>query len=266
MIQAGRLNMLMPLDLNVIDDRCSIRGSFATAKRIGGHTLSMVLCYNKKKWPGEDHPNSWADFWNVEKFPGRRVLRREALWTMEAALKADGVKDSDFYPIDVERAFRSLDRIKPHVKAWCTDNSLGAAADGAGGGRPHRDDEWPRHRDDPATAKAPYRDRLERGDLRRRHPGLDGAERLSKSPGRDEISRYRRAAGIRGGLRAAACTTGRRIRRPMTCSSPDIAKLMPTYPANEKVAHMVNYDWWADKSAGDAAPLPDLAAIIEPMS
>jgi putative spermidine/putrescine transport system substrate-binding protein len=31
--------------------------------------------------------------------------------------------------------------------------------------------------------------------------------------------------------------------------SPDIARLMPTYPDNEKVAHMVNYEWWADNTA-----------------
>ena len=125
MAQAERMNMLMPLDFNVIDKSVLDPRQIRRNKGIGGHTLSYVLCYNKKKWPGEDHPKSWADFWNVEKFPGRRVLRREELWTMEAALKADGVKDSDFYPMDVDRVFRSLDRIKPHVKAWYTDNSLG---------------------------------------------------------------------------------------------------------------------------------------------
>jgi len=83
-----------------------------------------VICYSKKKWPGEQHPASWADFWDVEKFPGRRALRTEEMWTIEAALKADGVKDDAFYPLDVERAFRSLDRIKPHVRTWYSDNSL----------------------------------------------------------------------------------------------------------------------------------------------
>ena len=40
---------------------------------------------------------------------------------------ADGVKESEFYPIDVDRAFNSLDRIKPHVKAWWKDNSQAQA-------------------------------------------------------------------------------------------------------------------------------------------
>ena len=27
---------------------------------------------------------------------------------------------------------------------------------------------------------------------------------------------------------------------------PELAKLMSSYPDNEKVAHMINFDWWAD--------------------
>ena len=28
--------------------------------------------------------------------------------------------------------------------------------------------------------------------------------------------------------------------------SPTSPRLMPTYPENEKVAHIVNFDWWAE--------------------
>src|SRR5262245_15299326 len=123
MRQAKKLNMLMPLDFSVIDRTALSPQQLRHGNAIGVHTLSHVICYNKKKWPGEHHPKSWADFWDVQKFPGRRVLRREEIWTSEAALKADGVKDSEFYPIDVARVFRSLERIKPHIKAWYSDNS-----------------------------------------------------------------------------------------------------------------------------------------------
>ena len=33
------------------------------------------------------------------------------------------MSEKDFYPLNVDRAFRSLDRIKPHVKVWWSDNS-----------------------------------------------------------------------------------------------------------------------------------------------
>ena len=85
---------------------------------------SNLLCYSTKKWPGDNHPNSWADFWDVQKFPGRRALRRtQPLQMIEAALLADGVKESEFYPADLDRAFRKLDQIKPHIKTWWSDNS-----------------------------------------------------------------------------------------------------------------------------------------------
>ncbi|MNT30355.1 Spermidine/putrescine-binding periplasmic protein precursor [compost metagenome] len=37
---------------------------------------------------------------------------------LEIALVADGVEPSKLYPLDVERAFKALDRIKPHVRKW----------------------------------------------------------------------------------------------------------------------------------------------------
>jgi putative spermidine/putrescine transport system substrate-binding protein len=30
---------------------------------------------------------------------------------------------------------------------------------------------------------------------------------------------------------------------------PKLAKLMPSYPENEKLAHTINYQWWADNNA-----------------
>lgn len=69
-----------------------------------------------------DKPKSWADFWDVKKFPGPRALGAPigagAYGTLEAALLADGVALDKLYPLDVDRAFRKLDQIKPHVKVW----------------------------------------------------------------------------------------------------------------------------------------------------
>jgi putative spermidine/putrescine transport system substrate-binding protein len=60
----------------------------------------------------------WRDFWDVKKFPGPRSLYRGVFYTIEAALLADGVSPDKLYPLDEERAFASLDRIKPHVSTW----------------------------------------------------------------------------------------------------------------------------------------------------
>ncbi|WP_448955859.1 ABC transporter substrate-binding protein [Labrys neptuniae] len=68
-------------------------------------------------------PQNWADFWDVNKFPGRRGLRRGPKYALEFALLADGVAPKDLYdvlraPGGVDRAFRKLDEIKSNIVWW----------------------------------------------------------------------------------------------------------------------------------------------------
>ncbi|RWK79856.1 MAG: ABC transporter substrate-binding protein [Mesorhizobium sp.] len=65
-------------------------------------------------------PASWTDFWNVDAFPGRRSLRKNPIDTLEQALMAGGVAPKNLYPLDIERAFASLDKIKDRVDVWWT--------------------------------------------------------------------------------------------------------------------------------------------------
>ncbi len=88
---------------------------------IGTFVWSTALAYNADKL--KEAPKSWADFWNVEKFPGKRGLRKGAKYTLEFALLADGVAPADIYtvlatPEGVNRAFAKLDQIKPHLVWW----------------------------------------------------------------------------------------------------------------------------------------------------
>jgi putative spermidine/putrescine transport system substrate-binding protein len=63
-------------------------------------------------------PRNFAEYWDVKKFPGLRTFRNRPSETLEAALLADGVPASKLYPLDIDRAFKSLERIKPHVGKW----------------------------------------------------------------------------------------------------------------------------------------------------
>jgi putative spermidine/putrescine transport system substrate-binding protein len=84
---------------------------------------SMGLAYRTDVFKGEK-PKNWGDFWDVKKFPGPRALGAPigagAYGTLEIALLADGVPLDKLYPIDVDRAFRKLEQIKPHVVKWYT--------------------------------------------------------------------------------------------------------------------------------------------------
>ncbi|MBA8852799.1 putative spermidine/putrescine transport system substrate-binding protein [Ochrobactrum sp. RC6B] len=79
---------------------------------------STTLNYNSERIDAEKSASSWAEFWDVEKFPGDRTLNKRAINTLEIALLADGVEADKLYPLDVDRAFKSLDKIKPHVQVW----------------------------------------------------------------------------------------------------------------------------------------------------
>ena len=88
---------------------------------VGIFVWSTVIAYNADKIKGE--PKSWADFWDVKKFPGKRGLRKGAKYTLEFALLADGVAPADVYkvlgtPAGVDRAFKKLDQIKPFIQWW----------------------------------------------------------------------------------------------------------------------------------------------------
>jgi putative spermidine/putrescine transport system substrate-binding protein len=68
-------------------------------------------------------PSNWQEFWDVQRFPGRRSLRRGARMTLEIALMGDGVPAAEVYrvlatPAGQQRAFAALDRIRPQLHFW----------------------------------------------------------------------------------------------------------------------------------------------------
>jgi putative spermidine/putrescine transport system substrate-binding protein len=86
----------------------------------------MNMAYRTDKH--ETGPETWADIFDVEKFPGKR-----AFWDvvpvsgfLEFALIADGVEPTKeaLYPLDVDRAYKKLDTIKDHI-VWYSDLAQG---------------------------------------------------------------------------------------------------------------------------------------------
>ena len=84
---------------------------------IVSYSLGTNLVYRKDKFPNGG-PQSWADFWDVKRFPGPRCLFDRSFTCLAFALLADGVPIDKLYPMDVDRAFRKMNEIKPHIKVW----------------------------------------------------------------------------------------------------------------------------------------------------
>lgn len=116
-IPLTRLNLLEAVDYNKVDTT-DIFPEVIFDHGIGYYYYSTCLAYRTEKFPDKP-PSSWADFWDVESFPGVRAFQKYAQYgPIEAALLADGVPITQLYPLDIDRAFRSLDRLKPHVTVW----------------------------------------------------------------------------------------------------------------------------------------------------
>jgi len=86
---------------------------------VGVGTYATVMAYRTDAM-GKNPPKNWMDFWNVKDFPGERSIRKHPIDTLEAALMADGVPKENLYPLDVDRAFKSLDKIKEQITIWWT--------------------------------------------------------------------------------------------------------------------------------------------------
>jgi putative spermidine/putrescine transport system substrate-binding protein len=86
--------------------------------------FSTVLAYNTDHFADPDsHPVGWSQFWDTTTFPGARTLRKNPLTTLEIALLASGVSRDELYPLDLDRAFASLDAIRDDVTVWWEDGA-----------------------------------------------------------------------------------------------------------------------------------------------
>lgn len=78
------------------------------------------VVYNTNAYPAGTGPKTWKDFWDVKKFPGPRGF---ANWggfveNLMVALIVDGANYDTVFPLDLDRAFKSMNKIKPHINVW----------------------------------------------------------------------------------------------------------------------------------------------------
>lgn len=120
--------LLEPIDFSIYKKENLDGYPDFTKKPFGApaYFFCWIMAYSSEKFPAGKGPSSWADFWDVRKFPAVRSLvtgqyGSEGPW--EEALLADGVSKDALYPLDIDRIFASLDKIKPHIRKWWTSGS-----------------------------------------------------------------------------------------------------------------------------------------------
>jgi len=116
-IRATKANLIQAIDPKIVD-RSKYPSKAQSPTVFASSVYTTVIGYRTDVFKGGTHPKSWADWWDVKKFPGARSMRNHPVDNLEYALLADGVAPDKLYPLDMERAFKKLDQIKPHVNVW----------------------------------------------------------------------------------------------------------------------------------------------------
>jgi putative spermidine/putrescine transport system substrate-binding protein len=114
--ELGPLGMLESLDFSIID-KAKSNPNFIFEHGICNYLFSFVTAYDTKKVSGVP---TLQDFFDVQKIPGKRLMRKDVQPMIDMALMADGVPPDQLYPLDRERAFKKIASIKDHLLFWET--------------------------------------------------------------------------------------------------------------------------------------------------
>lgn len=100
---------IIPIEYSIVDTS-NLQTKAIDSHGVGVISWSWVIAYNTNSFT-KNQPDSWSDFFNVEKYPGSRGFRNDPRMVLESALLADGVSPDSLYPLDVDRAFNKLDQL-----------------------------------------------------------------------------------------------------------------------------------------------------------
>ncbi len=108
--------------------RAELNPELTTEFRTPNYYFAQVMVYSKTLYPTDNRPRNWPEFWDLAKFPGPRMSPDLAFNQpdFEFALIADGVPKDKLYPLDIDRALRSLTKLRPSVRKFYETGALSA--------------------------------------------------------------------------------------------------------------------------------------------
>lgn len=114
LLNAAKEGLFEELDTKIID-------TSGLVGRATPHCMPFLIyaggiAYDPKRI--QKPARTFPQLFDTANFPGRIGLRTRVSETFELALLADGVEPAKLYPLDVERAFASLNKVKSRVVKW----------------------------------------------------------------------------------------------------------------------------------------------------
>lgn len=244
--RAAAEGLLEELDYSVIDVS-TFYPTLKTAHCVGGDVFSTVFAWNTDTY-ADVAPASWADFWDVEKFPGKRAYRGKVTGALEPALLADGVPPEEVYEVlgsedGIERALDKIRELRPHIDVFWTSGAQHAQLmkDGEVDMSTGWNGRFDNAAKDGAKVKYTYNQALLDYDcfaIPKGAPNKDVAmaflAEISKPEYQDDLPKYI----TYGPTNKAAYDTG--------VIDADTAALLPSSPDNAALQLPVSLEWYAE--------------------
>src|SRR5262245_4750784 len=111
LLRAEREGLVEPVDWTVVK-KDKLFPNAVYANGLAYCALGTNLAYRKDKFP-QGGPKSWAEFWDVKKFPGNRSMLNNVVRRVKFALVDDVELVEKVFRMVVDRAFTKLDQMKP---------------------------------------------------------------------------------------------------------------------------------------------------------
>ena len=117
-VLAVEQGLLLPLDGDIVNLK-AFPPEYVRPYGVEYALFNNCIAWDKRVIGDGLEPSGWADVWDTRKRPGKRSLDTViGAGTLEMALMADGVDPEKLYPLDLDRAFRSLDRLGRDNIVW----------------------------------------------------------------------------------------------------------------------------------------------------
>jgi putative spermidine/putrescine transport system substrate-binding protein len=112
--ELGPAGLLEEIDYSIVDKN-KVTPGFAYKYGVCNYMFSTVQAWDSAKV--KEKP-TLADFFDLKKYPGKRLMRKDSQAMYELALVADGVPKDKLYPLDVPRALKKIMAIKKDLLFW----------------------------------------------------------------------------------------------------------------------------------------------------
>lgn len=131
---AAAKGALEKIDFDIVDVSDFLPNTY-TDYCVGSDVFATVMAWNTDKYgePGSPGaPSSWADFWDVKKFPGTRSYRFNNVdGALEPAVMAMGIAPENVYDFlsaegGIEKAIDKIRELKPHISVFWESGAMQA--------------------------------------------------------------------------------------------------------------------------------------------